>query len=241
MIWILAFIVIAIISFFLTLRSMKDYQEPPEKAEEYGLFHIRNISSLNDSLKKIHQQLGVKNLLFSLEKIKKGGEEALVIYLPITYKNHFKELQLIEIEDYLQGEESNEALPHISQKQISVNESFTSLLDYQNKDEMEKISLPDLNEFQMVGIQGVFQPISDDSEVKFQSTFRVIVLEPDSNKRVELIKKLTHEVLTKSNLSMILQQNNIKNYRDYKSRKIIPEMVGKRTVSMHDLQALLGS
>src|SRR3989344_1433133 len=105
MIWIIIFLTIVIISLFLAYRSMKDYQDVPEDLNiEMGLFLIRYPEGINgEILSHLYQFAKTKRSIISLEKLNKSGEKALVIFGPKDLQKDFPNLNLLELEDYLQN------------------------------------------------------------------------------------------------------------------------------------------
>jgi len=102
--WLILFLLIIGISFILALRSMKDYQEIPEKAKaEYGLFLIRQTENFDaDVLNSIGKFILDKGLIISVERLFKGSEAALTIFGPKEILDKFSQsLNLLELEDYM--------------------------------------------------------------------------------------------------------------------------------------------
>lgn len=101
--WIILFLLVVGISFILAFRSMRDYQEIPQKLQEdYGLFLIRQIGNFNtEILDSIREHLLSEGLIISLERLFKGGKSALTIFGPRKILSHYAiELNLLELEDY---------------------------------------------------------------------------------------------------------------------------------------------
>lgn len=88
-IWIILFFLVVGLSFYLSIRSMKDFQDLPEG--QYGLYLIQDLIHLNDLL--------TQRRLISLEKLFKGNKQALVIYVPRDLALSLSQLKLLEIED----------------------------------------------------------------------------------------------------------------------------------------------
>ncbi|MBI2335126.1 hypothetical protein HYU96_05020 [Candidatus Daviesbacteria bacterium] len=98
--WIVLFALVVLISFLLALRSMADFvHQPPVRSV---LFLIRLPRGLNLAvLNSMHDLMRQKGAVFSLERLIKGKESALVIYGPPEILNNFREaLNLLELEDY---------------------------------------------------------------------------------------------------------------------------------------------
>lgn len=101
--WVILFLLIVAISFILAIRSMKDYQEVPQKLkQEYGLFLIRRTNNFNAQvLDAILKLITAEGLIVSIERLFKGNETTLTVFGPKTQLNKFSaELGLLELEDY---------------------------------------------------------------------------------------------------------------------------------------------
>lgn len=112
--WVILFLLVIAISFTLALRSMRDYQEIPQKSKvEYGLFLIRQTANFHPRfLDNLHKEMTEKGLLISLERLFKGKKAVLTIFGPREFLEKFKpELDLLELEDYT---------PNIDSKNISI-------------------------------------------------------------------------------------------------------------------------
>ncbi|MBI2196792.1 hypothetical protein HYU45_04260 [Candidatus Daviesbacteria bacterium] len=109
--WIALFLLVVAISFVLALRSMRDYQDIPQrKKEEYGLFLIRQPGNFSAQiLDHIGKAMLVDGLIISLERLFKGSQAALTIFGPKRMLDQFMEsLSLLELEDYTEGYSSSE-------------------------------------------------------------------------------------------------------------------------------------
>jgi len=100
--WIALFVLVVALSYVLAAKSMRDYQEIPSDAGEYGLFLIRNRGGLTSGLlHSIHDELLSSGLNISFERVFKGNESALLVFGPqnlLAKFNHI--LNLLELEDY---------------------------------------------------------------------------------------------------------------------------------------------
>lgn len=102
-VWLILFLLVIGISFLLSLRSMKDFAEIPQKSKlEYSLYLIRKSSNLSVALlQSIHDDLTKKGLVVSLERLFKGSESALCIFGPQKIlSNYLDRLDLMELLDY---------------------------------------------------------------------------------------------------------------------------------------------
>lgn len=101
--WLALFLLVVAISFVLAYHSMQDYQDIPTQADwEYGLFLIRNTSSLTpDLLDSIHSDIVKPGLIVSFERLFKGQSTALTMFGPKkVLLNYETGLNLLELEDY---------------------------------------------------------------------------------------------------------------------------------------------
>lgn len=101
--WLTLFLLVIGISFILAFRSMKDYQEIPQKIkEDYSLFLVRQVTKLDAKiLDLIHQKVSVQGRIVSFERLFKGAQTAFTIFGPKDILNEFQnELNLLELEDY---------------------------------------------------------------------------------------------------------------------------------------------
>src|SRR5437879_11025899 len=102
LIWLLILVLALAISIFLTARSMRGTHFDQTPKENQALFLIRNSQALNSELlTKLHQFSFERNFTFSLERLFKGPESALVIYGSRELEGLLPELGLLELEDYL--------------------------------------------------------------------------------------------------------------------------------------------
>lgn len=101
--WLLLFLLVIGISFILAFRSMRDYQEIPQKVNvDYSLFLIRQVKTFDVKiLDTIRQEVLVKGKIVSFERLLKGSETALTVFGPKNILCRFQnELNLLELEDY---------------------------------------------------------------------------------------------------------------------------------------------
>lgn len=105
-IWLLAFLLIIIVSFVLALRSMKDFQEVVD--DEKGVFLIKNHSAISQFLAGLS---GMPDTSISLEKLFKGSKAAYVVYGDKEILLKFPDLDLLELEDYSRQVFAKQVLP----------------------------------------------------------------------------------------------------------------------------------
>lgn len=96
---IILFILGFLISFFLTLYSMRDFLIKPGSKSMFGVYLVRNLSNFNiEFLNSILVSFLEKDLI-SFERLFKDGESALVIFGPSSLLK-YHDLNLQELEDY---------------------------------------------------------------------------------------------------------------------------------------------
>lgn len=200
--WIILFLLIIAISFVLAFLSMKDFaQKPTDSKAQYGLFLIRNIKALNaDFLNTIHQELSVKGLIFSIEKLFKGHRAALVIYGPRDFLQKYQDvLDLLELEEYT----NVEALEVVSWEvdttdgglngipQILEDEQFwwQVILKPTKASLLKKINNKNVDYFQMAKSKTEIPQAAGDG---YKCQIRAVVWVKDEKRRASLAEKLQH-------------------------------------------------
>lgn len=236
MIWYLGLFLCAVISFFLALRAMRDFQENPNAVKDggYGLYLIRHPHNLTlDLFNQLVSHLATQ--IASLELIQKGQSHALVTFLPKQVIPVFPSLGLTEIEDYIAGIDGQTIDEFLKSRQIDINESFTWNLEAKKKSAPElgsRFKLPfHLNLDQYFCLQIVFQPISE----KLQITIRTLVKDPESQNRIALIKKVKNLIDRSKGLRNSPNLLHAQLYQDYKNRTLIPSQVSSFGVSASQL------
>lgn len=104
--WLILFLLVVGISLILAYRSMKDYQELPQKSKvEYGLFLIRQLDNFDIKFLDSIRLLAMKqDLIISLERLFKGGQAVIAIFGPKIILDQFIDrLNLLELEDYAES------------------------------------------------------------------------------------------------------------------------------------------
>lgn len=128
--WVILFLLVVAISFVLAVKSMKDFIDIPSNAsEEYGLFLIRKIQSVNTALlSHLNEKLLESSSILSIERLFKGKKSALVVYGPrklLLSLNHV--LDLLELEDY-----TDVNVDQISAWEIGIKDPSIQWVDGQN-------------------------------------------------------------------------------------------------------------
>lgn len=229
----------------MAYRSMRDYEEFPDSLSLNSLFFIGNPQNLTaDTLKKLHDLNLIKKHFFSLEKLIKGKDKALVIFGSRELSKNFPELNLVEIEDYL-ASESNLLSPDSFEKKVNVNQVLSWLIEPKNNpkkmlhvgEELKKLNLED---DQKVFIQAVLMPIGNSGGTVFQSTLRIMVAQVDSIKRVEFAKKINQTVTSSTGLNK--HEDNFpesKKFDSFRQRSLIPKEVEEFSLSADEVLTLM--
>lgn len=237
MIWYLGLLISAILAFILALRSMRDFQDNPEtKNTDYGLFLINHPDKLTSELfEDLIKEL--KGYICSFEIIRKGSGQALVGFFPHFIQSRFPSLEMIEIEDYVLGRGQTQIDPFILSRQISLDDSFVWKLQPKKKNpnlEAENLNL-ELEADQYTAIQIVFE-VGDQT---IQITPRVIIKEQQPHKKIDLIKKVKHQIEQKTSLISSSSLTHASVYEDYKKRTLVPKQVQPFPVSASSLRKFI--
>jgi hypothetical protein len=237
------FFIIILISSVLAYRSMRDYEEFPDTLSLNSLFYIGAPQNLKDALKRLHDVNLSEKHFFSLEKLIKGAEKAWVIFGNRDLQEHFPELNLIEIEDYinenslLQGSES--------EKSVGVNQTLSWLIEPKNNPKKVLHVTNELKglkaaEDQKIFIQAVLMPVEKPGEESFQSTLRIMVADPDPIKKVELAKKINQVLSSATGLNK--REDDFpesRKFDSFKQRTLIPKEVAEFYLTADEVLALL--
>ncbi len=238
MIWLLVIAGIIVVSFILALRSMKNYQEIPPSRYPYGIFLIQNPQNLqNGVLNKLYDFSLEANAIVSLEKLYKGSEFAIVIFAPHNIIQFIPELELLEIEDYLQKDDKTN-----DPKKASVDEIIVWSLNPKNEAEIEipQTFLADfvLEESQQLFWQLVLAPHK--KEQHFQVNIRVMVVDGDVHKRIELARNLSNYLQTSTNLTKKESTHSLSSlYNSYQKRALIPSEIEGFVLSTQKIKELI--
>ncbi len=236
MIWVILFIIIFVSSTYLAWKSMKDFQEVPISNFGYTLFLIRNPHSLD--LDKLYKFALDGDFIFSLERLFKGEESALVIYAPNHLANSLQELDLVPLEDYLSPPQTPP-----NPKTVSVNDSYTWMIEPKIENgldiKQDFLKEPPLNESNRFFWQIVASPINGITH-KFQVTIRATVTETIPQKKIELAKKIDQYIQEKTGLKK--QEKNIGTsfiYEAFRARNLVPQEVAPFILTQQELSDLL--
>jgi hypothetical protein len=216
---------------------MRDFQDNPEtKNTDYGLFLINHPDKLTSELFE-SLIVKLKGYICSFELIRKGNGRALVGFFPHFIQSQYPSLGLIEIEDYILGRGQIQNDPFVLSRQISLNDSFAWKLQSKKKTsdlEAENLNL-ELENDQYAAIQIVFEG----SDQTIQITPRVIIKESLPHKKIDLIKKVKHQIEEKTSLNNNSSLTHAGVYDDYKKRTLVPKQVRPFIVTASSLKKFI--
>lgn len=243
MLWIIAIIIILIVSLFLALRSMKDFQEPSTGRTSFSLFLIRNISALDTStLVKIAQITQNLDGSFALERLSKGSDFVLAIFGPSSIQTQLPELNLLELEDYLEDPKKDPTIP-IDPKKTQVNDSLAWVISAKADPKKQLILKEgflkklDLQSDQHVFLQIVLHPQKNNG---LQATIRILVSDKNPNQRIELSKKIDEQIIMYANLqSQPRIQTTLEVFEEYRKRSFIPKEIAEFSLTTQEILDLL--
>lgn len=240
--WGLGVAVLALISLGFAFRSMRDYEELPPNSHDYSLFLIRNIAGLTiETLHKIHSLSLANECIFSFERLVKGNQTVLAVYMPVSLTSHLSELALLELEDYLTPVGKKE-LPH--SKRVELDHSYVFTLKLKNPKQPWVIKTPPLsdlsiNENARVDLQLVCFAHKGIVPT-FQSTLRCLVSDKQAIERVEVVKKVKNKIMEETNLVPVLSSKNMtKLFESFSKRTFIPKQVLHHPISLQEILDLL--
>jgi len=205
---------------------MKDFQDIPVASSFYGFFLIKNPHNFNiGTIKKLHNLSLNLDSIFSVERLFKGKETVLSLYMPRDFIQNFPELSFLEIEDYLDDTTSTS-----DNRKVNVNQSLTWQIQPKNNQKKDLLvgevffrSLV-LKDDQKVFWQIVCQGIKKDHTTNFQATIRTMVADLDPIDRVELAKTVESEINQKTGLNKYLNKSSEQFlYESFKTRTLIPK------------------
>lgn len=213
---------------------MRDYEEFPESSSLNSVFFIGNTANFTvDTLNKIYKFLLSDKQFFSLERLHRGKEKVLVIYGPKSLKDHLPELNLVELEDYIDGEG------------VSVNQSLTWLIEAKNNPKKvlhvgEGLKDLEIGPAQKFFIQIVCMPLSNPPESIFQATLRIMVIENDPSTRIQLSKKVDEAFALATGLHKHEDDfPEINKFESFKMRSLIPKESAYFPISAQEIFEIL--
>jgi len=178
------FLIIIGLSLVLALRSMRDYQEIPQKSKlEYGIFLIRKLQNFNGGiLEALGKIIFEESLVVGIERLFKGRESALTIFGPkIILQQFANDLDLLELEDYTRNFDKNNFLVwEMGVKHNKVNLQSFNIFD----------SLPKLEPQEQLFWQMILGPNKSKHDLTFQTQIRAGIYAQDDRRRKELALSL---------------------------------------------------
>lgn len=218
----LLLIVAAIVSVLLAYLSLHDYQDTLQ--DETGVYLIRKIKALNkDFLESLNSKLRNEEEIVSLEKLIKGKRVAMVIYGPKHLIESFKELDLLELEDYSRVVPDKnifcwEVVPRMGKRKLDLVFPEVQVAD---------------NE------QVFYQVVLQKDNSSFQSTARVVVVAEDITRKLKLMNDLGKLIEGKGFSRKKLKKTSATLYKAYKLRSITPKLIYKFNLKYEELLKLL--
>ncbi len=194
--WLILFFLIIGISFVLAMRSMKDFEEISVKPKtDYGLFLVRRKEGLDvDTLDSLGKFLFDDGLKISLERLIKDQKAALTIFGPKDILDKFNEkLNLLELEDYMQGLDSRD----VAIWEVGLKNTKNLSLDSKNEI-FENLSYLDKED--QFFWQVVLGPKKEGGSLVFKTQIRAVTFAKDPERRkmiVEIFQNLKFGELTK--------------------------------------------
>lgn len=229
-IWIPIILAVGMVSFFLALRSMRDYEELPKGNINYSLYLVGQPQNFNPStLEKIYQLSSNIKTQVSFEKLIRGEEKVLTLFLPEEIVSDLEELGLLPIEDYIS--------PMSEHGKFSLEQSYIWNMESTKKNFEIKEGLWD--SINLTGTQFfAFQVVAYPEKNNFQVTLRGLVSYPESAKRVELVKTIQAAFSKNSSLKASFKNTSLL-FGNFFRRTFVPKEVLKMHFSSDQLYNLL--
>lgn len=239
MIWLIIILAIVIVSFILALRSMKSYKEIPTTKYQYGLFLIKNESLIfeNGILHKLYEFCAESNSIISLERLFNGDQKALVLYAPQNINQFVSELELLEIEDYLIKAPKS---PH---QKVLVNDAVVWTIKPKNEAELtlQPNFMKDLILDQNQNFFWQIVMTASKQNFNFQVNIRTMIVDPDTQKRIDLAKKINQYISDFSSLQKNPKASDSMSllFDEYQKRIISPSEAENFVLSTQTIKQLL--
>ncbi len=193
-IWIVLFLFITAVSFWLAMRSMRNYQQKPGHFKtQYALYLVQRPEQLTPELiEELYKAATPTRAIISFEKLAKGLRRAVVVYGPVSLLQPFVQpLGLIELEDYAEN--------------VPVEQQ--TVWEIGSKGTPGTLQLPDLRDEEEFWLQVALQPVSGSiekhfaiaaqrapdqkSSVRFSAIIRAVVSAAEGHRRQVLVEELT--------------------------------------------------
>lgn len=228
--WAVFILIVGGVSFWLALRSMKGYEELPKANLVYNLYLVRTPENFTpDTLEKIYNLSLQKDSQISLERLIRGTDKVLILFMPDELVPEFSELSLLPIEDYIGG------MASLGQSYVWSIENSKNDFDI-NREFLDSVKFSG-DEF--FSLQVVAFPEKGKSGV-FQVTLRGLVSHPEASKRIELVKQVQESITEGSSLGK--QEKNINSgilFENFFKRTFVPREVAKTQIGRDQLFNLL--
>lgn len=236
-VWIFLIIIVSVISYFLTKRSLRHYLETPDSNIPHGVFLVQNPSEFNV---EFLQDLASKNqgldIIFSFERLYKGPMTALIIYGPSDLLKNFPQLNLLELEDYT----TKPDLSQILAWELRLRKSISSK-QKESRMEPKFLSSIKLSPDEELYFQVVCQSVRQEKpSLTFQVHMRVAVVAKDPVRRTNLAKELDLKMQSSSVFTrMSSPKTSSQIFHSFTKRSIKPKEVENFRVSAEEIVKLL--
>ena len=235
--WLSLFLIIAVLSFILAKRSVKNAETKVKAPDEpRSLFLIHNPEDINELLlAKIHQQLLKERSVVSFERLYRGNESVLTIYGPQNLPQLLPELNLLELEDYLVPKERTFEVKEANK--INADQAFIwNVALKPGLGQGNLLSNLDLGSDEHFFFQLVLQAVPDKKDLinQFRVTARALAATKDRMEKVKLAKRLFADLNQKLGTNQNLQPTP-QSFDKYQTR--LPE--GENQMDTSEIISLL--
>lgn len=219
-IWPLLILAVIFLSYWLAKRSMNDYLDNP--LGDSGLFLIQNPREFSA---QILESVVQPNQIFSLERLYKGNQKALVIFGSKQIILKHPELNPLELEDYTSKIDDN----HLQAWELGLKKGVK---------EMKRLPADFFHSLQLnPSEQLYFQIVFDKS---YQVTIRVAVVSLDSTKRATLSKQVEDLIERHSPLERKIRKlSSSQIWQSFKKRALYPKQIRKFILNPSAIRELL--
>lgn len=231
-VWVVFILIVGGVSFWLALRSMKGYEELTKANLVYNLYLVRTPENFTqDTLKKVYQLSLQKDSQISLERLIRGSDKVLILFMPDDLVSSFPELNLLPVEDYIGGMTSS------GQSYVWSIENTKNQFDI-NPGFLDSVKLSGEEFF---SLQAVAFPEKGKNDL-FQITLRGLVSYPDAVKRVELVKQVQGLIAQGASLKKVETNINSSSlFENFFKRTFVPREVSKNPIDVSQLFNLIKS
>ena len=239
--WISILLLIPLSAAFFAFRSMKDFQDKPDKNIENGLFLVCSELKIEDIQKIIHL-LNLKSLkrrinplLVSFEILKKGGGKSIVLFGPKSLIQELELLKLIELEDYcLKMDRSKLHSFEIDKTDKNIKKNVTQ----QNFDDSFHLNYDEYLFIQIVATKDTGLISSKGVQV----SVREVTAAFDSSRRLEIGRRFEKLLSDRFSLARVKKQiPSVKIFENYQDRSLIPAESKRFILNPDDLWQIIHS